>query len=520
MIYSGGPLQADIPDLDLASFTLHRARELGAKPALIDGPSGRAVSYADLERSVRSLAAGLTARGFAKGDTFAIFMPNVPEYAVAFHGAVAAGGRCTRANPRYTARELGRQLVDSRAKLLLTVPPFLDVARQAAAQAGDCEVFVLGEAADVPSFSELLGDPGAAPEVAFDPANDIAAVPYSSGTTGLSKGVMLSHGNLVANMVQCEALFALSPGDVVIAVLPFFHQAGLAGIMNTGLRAGATIVTVPRFEPGQFLDLLERYAVTRGHVVPPMALALARHPAIAGRNLSALRHITCGAAPLGAELEEELAQRLGCAVSQVYGLTEASLITHMAPPFGRAGKRGSVGPPVPGTECRLVDPQTGADAGPGERGEVWVRGPQVMRGYLNNPAATAAVIDRAGWLHTGDLGIADEDGWLTIADRVKELIEYKGLQVAPAELEAILITHPQVADCAVIGVPDEEAGEAPKAFVVPAGDDFDADAVLGFVNGQLAPYKRIRLIECVPEIPKSPAGKVLRRLLRAPERLS
>src|SRR5208283_5115774 len=187
----------------------------------------------------------------------------------------------------------------------------------------------------------------------------------------------------------------------------------------------------PRFEPGQFLDLLERYAVTRGHVVPPMALALARHPAIAGRNLSALRHITCGAAPLGAELEEELAQRMGCAVSQVYGLTEASLITHMAPPFGRADKRGSVGPPVPGTECRLADPQTGADAGPGERGEVWVRGPQVMRGYLDNPEATAATIDPEGWLHTGDLGIADEDGWLTIADRVKELIEYKGLQVAP-----------------------------------------------------------------------------------------
>jgi acyl-CoA synthetase (AMP-forming)/AMP-acid ligase II len=520
VIYSGGQLVAGIPDIDLASFTLARAKELGGKPALIDGPSGRALSYAELERSVRGLAAGLAARGFAKGDTFAIFMPNVPEYAVAFHGAVAAGGRCTTANPRYTARELGRQLADSRAKLLLTAPPFLDAARQAAAQAGDCEVFVLGEAAGVPSFPDLLGDPGAAPVVAFDPADDLAALPYSSGTTGLSKGVMLSHRNLVANMVQCQALFALSPGDVVIAALPFFHQAGLAAVMNTSLRAGATIITMPRFEPGQFADLLERYAVTRGHAVPPMALALARHPAVAGRDLSALRHITCGAAPLGAELEEELARRMGCAVSQVYGLTEATVITHMAPPFGRAGQRGSVGPPVPGTECRLVDPQTGADARPGERGEVWVRGPQVMRGYLNNPAATAAVIDREGWLHTGDLGIAGQDGWLTIADRVKELIKYKGLQVAPAELEAILITHPQVADCAVIGVPDQEAGEVPKAFVVPAGGDLDAKAVLAFVAGQVAPYKRIRLLEPVPEIPKSPSGKILRRLLRSPERLT
>jgi acyl-CoA synthetase (AMP-forming)/AMP-acid ligase II len=518
--YSGGPLAADIPDVDLASFTLARAKEVGGKPALIDGPSGRALSYADLERSVRSLAAGLAVHAFAKGDTFAIFMPNVPEYAVAFHGVVAAGGRCTTANPRYTARELGRQLADSRAKLLLTAPPFLDVARQAAAQAGHCEVFVLGEAAGVPSFCELLGDPGTAPEVAFDPADDIAAIPYSSGTTGLSKGVMLSHRNLVANMVQCQDLFALSPGDVVLAAVPFFHQAGLAGIMNTGLRAGATIITMPGFEPGQFLDLLERYAVTRGHAVPPMALALARHPSLAGRDLSALRHITCGAAPLGAELEAELAQQMGCAVSQVYGLTEASLITHMAPPFGGAGKRGSVGPPVPGTECRLADPQTGAGAGPGERGEVWVRGPQVMRGYLSNPAATAAVIDGEGWLHTGDLGIADEDGWLTIVDRVKELIKYKGLQVAPAELEAILMTHPQVADCAVIGVPDQQAGEVPKAFVVPAGGEFDGTAVLAFVAGQVAPYKRIRLIEPVPEIPRSPSGKILRRLLRCPERLT
>ena len=520
VIYSGGPTAADIPDLDLASFTLARAKELGGKPALIDGPSGRVLSYADLERSVRSLAAGLAARGFGRGDTFAIFMPNVPEYAVAFHGAVAAGGRCTTANPRCTARELGRQLADSRTTLLLTTPPFLDVARQAAAQAGNCAVFVLGEAADVPSFCELLGDPGTAPEVAFDPAHDIAALPYSSGTTGLSKGVMLSHRNLVANIVQCQVLFALSPGDVVIAALPFFHQAGLTGIMNTGLRAGATIVTMPRFEPGQFLGLLDHYAVTRGHVVPPMALALARHPALAGRDLSALRHIMCGAAPLGAELEEELARRMGCAVSQVYGLTEASLITHMAPPFGLVGKRGSVGPPVPGTECRLVDPQTGAGAGPGERGEVWVRGPQVMRGYLNNSEATAAVIDREGWLHTGDLGIADQDGWLTVVDRVKELIKYKGLQVAPAELEAILMTHPQVADCTVIGVPDQEAGEVPKAFVVPAGDDFDGQALLAFVAGQVAPYKRIRVIECVPEIPKSPSGKVLRRLLRFPEHVS
>ncbi len=519
MIYSGGQLGAEIPDLDLASFVLRRARELGEKPALIDGPSGRALSYAELERSVRSFAAGLAARGFVKGDTFAIHMPNVPEYAIAFHGVVAAGGRCTTANPLYTARELGHQLADSGASMLLTAPPFLKQAREAAKQVGNCEVFVLGEAAGAPSFSELLGDPDAAPAVAIDPALEIAAILYSSGTTGLSKGVMLSHRNLVANMVQSEGVLALSPEDVVIAVLPFFHVYGLSVIMNLGLLAGATLVTMPRFELEQFLDLLERHEVTRAYVVPPIALALAKHPAVDGRDLSALRHILSGAAPLGAELAEDVAERIGCSVTQGYGLTEMSPVTHTAPPFSDAQKPGSIGPPLPGTECRLIDPDTGEDAPPGERGELWMRGPQVMRGYLGNPQATAAMIDDDGWLHSGDVAVVDEDGWFAIVDRVKELIKYKGFQVAPAELEAILITHPAVADCAVIGIPDDEAGELPKAFVVPAGDDLDGAVLTAFVAEQVAPHKRIRAIELVAEIPKSPSGKILRRLLRDRERV-
>ena len=518
MIYSGGRLGAEIPDIDLASFVLRHARELGEKPALIDGPSGRALSYAELERSVRGFAAGLAGRGFMKGDTFAIYMPNVPEYAIAFHGVVAAGGRCTTANPLYTARELGHQLADSRAGMLLTAPAFLEEARKAAQQAGGCEVFVLGDADGAASFSELLGDPEAAPEVAIDPMVDIAAIPYSSGTTGVSKGVMLSHRNLVANMTQSEPLLAVSPEDVLIAVLPFFHVYGMCIIMNLGLLAGATLVTMPRFELEQFLDLLERHRVTHAYVVPPIALALAKHPAVEGRDLSALRHILCGAAPLGADLAEDVAERIGCTVSQGYGMTETSPVTHLVPPLSAVQKPGSIGAPIPGTECRLIDPDTGQDAPPGERGELWMRGPQVMQGYLNNPQATAAMIDDDGWLHSGDVAIIDEDGWFTIVDRVKELIKYKGFQVAPAELEAILITHPGVADCAVIGVPDDEAGELPKAFVVPASDDLDTDALTAFLAEQVAPHKRIRAIELVDEIPRSPSGKILRRLLRDRER--
>jgi acyl-CoA synthetase (AMP-forming)/AMP-acid ligase II len=514
MIYSGGPLEAEIPDLDLARFTLQRARELGDKPALIDGPSGRTLSYAELERSVRAFAAGIAGRGFTKGDTFAIYMPNAPEYAVAFLGVLAAGGRCTTANPLYTAGELGTQLADSRARMLLTTTPFVDAAREATEQAGECEVFVLGDTAGDASYGDLLGDPEAAPEVPIDPSVDIAAIPYSSGTTGRMKGVMLSHRNLVANLVQAAPGHAFSEEDVIMAVLPFFHIYGLCVIMNQGLLTGATLVTMPRFELTTFLDLLERYRVTRALVVPPIALALAKHPAVESRDLTALRHIGSGAAPLGAEIATEVARRIGCPVTQGYGMTETSPVTHVVPAFGPATKLGSVGPPLPGTECRLVDPATGEEAGAGERGELWIRGPQVMQGYLNNPAATAAMIDGDGWLHTGDVAVVDGEGWFTIVDRVKELIKYKGFQVAPAELEAILITHPQVADCAVIGIPDDEAGELPKAFVVPAGGDLDPSVLMSFVAEQVAPHKRIRAIELVDEIPKSPSGKILRRLLR------
>jgi acyl-CoA synthetase (AMP-forming)/AMP-acid ligase II len=503
----------DIPDIDLASFVLRHAQQLGEKPALVDGASGRTLSYAALERSVRGIAAGLAARGFGKGDTFCICLPNVPEFAVAFYGVVAAGGRCTTANPLYTARELGHQLADTEASMLLTAPPFLEVAGEAAAQVG-CELFVLGEADGAASFSALLGDPEAAPDVAFDPATDVAAILYSGGTTGLPKGVLLSHRNLIATLVQAEGVLGVTSEDVVLAALPFFHVYGLQVILNFALLAGATVVSMARFDFGQFLDLLERHRVTRGYIVPPMAVALATHPAVEGRDLSALRHVLSAAAPLGAALTEACERRIGCPVTEGFGMTEMSAVTHLVPPLGDVRKPGSIGPPIPGVECRLVDPDTGEDAARGERGELWMRGPKVMQGYLNNREATAAMIDRDGWLRSGDIAVIDEDGWFTIVGRIKEIIKYKGFQVFPAELEMILIDHADVADCAVIGVADEEAGEVPKAFVVPAGDKLDSESVLRYVAERVAPYKRIRAIQIVEEIPKSPSGRILRRVLR------
>ena len=253
----------------------------------------------------------------------------------------------------------------------------------------------------------------------------------------------------------------------MIAALPFFHVYGLHVILNLSLQAGATVVTMARFDFEQFLDLVERHRVTRAYVVPPIALALAEDPIVSGRDLSGLRHALSGAAPLGAELAEACERRLGCPVTEGFGMTEMSAITHLVPPFGEVCKPGSIGPPIPGVECRLVDHDTGEDVGPGQRGELWMRSAKVMQGYLNNAEATAATVDQDGWLRSGDIAVVDEEGWFTIVGRIKEIIKYKGFQVFPAELEMILIAHPGVADCAVIGVDDEEAGEVPQAFVVP-----------------------------------------------------
>ena len=521
MIFRSPYPDVTIPEVPLTQYVFHRAAELKDKPAIIDGPSGRTLTYGQLAGAIRLAAAGLAQRGFQQGDVFAIYSPNLPEYAVAFNAVASLGGIVTTVNPLYTVHELIHQLKDAGAKYLLTIPHFIGPALEAAKATQVREVFVFGEAAGATPFAALLQNDGQAPVVPINPKKDVVVLPYSSGTTGLSKGVMLTHYNLVANIAQVDGVaygkIRVNEDDVLMGLLPFYHIYGMIVIMNCALFTGATIVTMPRFDLAQFLQTIQQYNITVAHLVPPIILALAKHPLVEQYKLTSLRVIYSGAAPLSEEVARACGERVGCVVSQGYGLTETSPVTHSTPYTPGMPKLGGVGPCLPNTESKVVDVATGAELGPKELGEVCIRGPQVMMGYLNNPQATANTIDREGWLHTGDIGYADEAGTFYIVDRLKELIKYKGLQVAPAELEALLLAHPAIADAAVIGSPDEEAGEVPKAFIVLKGD-VTADAIMAYVAEQVAPYKKIRRLEIVTQIPKSASGKILRRVLVEQER--
>jgi acyl-CoA synthetase (AMP-forming)/AMP-acid ligase II len=519
IVYRGPWPDLEIPDITFTELVLGRAHELGDKPALVDAATGRTLSYRQLAADVRRVAAGLAVRGFGKGDVLGMYSPNLPEYAVVFHAVGILGGITTSVNPLYTADELATQLNDCHARVLVTVPPFLERALAAASQVPTVrEVVVIGEAEGATPYAELRAATGEPPVVRIDPATDLIALPYSSGTTGLPKGVMLTHRNLVANVLQTIAAGASVEQDVGIAVLPFYHIYGMVVVMGVSLAVGATVVTMPRFELEPFLKVLQDAHVTRACLVPPIVLALAKHPAVDNYDLSSLERIISGAAPMSAALEQACAARLGTVVSQGYGMTETSPVTHISPANPDRVRAGTVGLTAPNTETRIVDVATGDDVGPGEVGEIWVRGPQVMRGYLDRPQATADMVDADGWLRTGDIGSMDDDGYLTIVDRVKELIKYKGLQVAPAELEAVLLSHPGVADAAVIPMPDEEAGEVPKAFVVRRTPVESAE-LIAFVAERVAPHKRVRALAFVDAIPKSASGKILRRVLVDQERL-
>jgi acyl-CoA synthetase (AMP-forming)/AMP-acid ligase II len=503
----------DVPDELLTPYVLARAAEHPDRAALVDGPTGRVLTYGELVAGVRALAGGLVARGHAPGDAVALMAPNLPEYAVVFHGVAWAGGTISTINPTYTAHEVSQQLRDSGARLLVTVPAFLATATAAAEGTAVEQVVVVGEDPEgaAAPLSSLMGEP-LAQQVRVG-TDAVVALPYSSGTQGLPKGVMLTHRNLVANVAQTADILGTGEDEVFMGVLPFFHIYGMNVVMNVGLHAGGTIVTMPRFDLAMFLQLHEQHRITRTFVAPPIVVALAKHPAVDGVDLSSLKQVVSGAAPLSAELAAEASARLGVEIVQGYGMTEMSPVSH----FTRPGeyRAGSVGVAVAGTEHRIVDPATGEDLGVDADGELWVRGPQVMAGYLGNAEATSSTLLPDGWLRTGDIGHVDADGYLFVVDRLKELIKVKGFQVAPAELEALLLTHPDVTDAAVVGVPDERSGELPVGHVVlRPGATASAEDVMAFVAERTATYKHLDRLLVVDAIPKSASGKILRRVLR------
>ena len=509
-----------IPDITLTSLVLAPASTHPDRLALVDGSDGREFTYAQVNRITHRMAGGFAVRGVRPGTVVALMAPNCPEYAFVFHAVALAGGTLTTINPTYTAEEVRFQLLDSGASHLVVPGAFLSVAQDAITGTRVDDLIVIGEVPDgaagvtgVTALAEVDAEP--IEQVSVDPRTHIVVMPYSSGTTGLPKGVMLTHRNLVANVLQIvEPLVLPDPQDqVALAVLPFFHIYGMQVLMNSLLANGKTIVTMPRFDLARALQLIAERSVTRFFVVPPIALALAKHPMIDDYDLSSLRYIMSGAAPLGADIQEAAARRLGCFFSQGYGMTELSPVSHVSDPRGSTA--GSSGRPIPNTEARLVDPATLSDVVAGEVGELWVRGPQVMVGYLNNPQATADMITSDGWLRTGDLAVVDDSGSLTVVDRLKELIKVNAFQVAPAELEALLLTHPDIVDAAVIGIPDSESGEVPKAYVVVRpGQSLTAEQVQDFVRQHVATYKQVRVVEFVESVPKSASGKILRRMLR------
>ncbi|MET0511727.1 MAG: AMP-binding protein [Thermoleophilaceae bacterium] len=514
MVWTSGYEPVEVGGTTLPAMVLDAAATAGERPALVDGASGARVSYATLAERIESVAAGLRARGFGEGDVLALWAPNLPQWAGVALGAMAAGGTVTGIPPQATERELNTHLRDSGASVLVTLPSLAQAARSAAEMSAVRDLIALGPAPGAVAIEELLARGRTAP-VASEA--QCALLPYSSGTTGLPKGVVLSHRNLVTAARQINRALRISSRDTVLAVVPFCHVMGFVIKLAVPLSAGATVVTVPRFDLDRFLELIEQHRVTVMVVPPAIATALARQPRAGRHELSSLELVVSGGAPLSAEVQAELAARLPhAAVGQGWGMTETSAGA-TAPDRERGSVPGSVGRVMADTELRVIDPVSGADLGAGERGELLVRGPQVMEGYLNRPADTAEILGPDGWLRTGDLGEVDTGGNVFVVERLKELIKVNAHQVAPAELEGLISTHPAVHDVAVIARPDERRGEMPVAVVVTRGE-LDAGELVDWVAERVSPFKRLGAVRFAASIPRTPSGKVLRRLLAEEER--
>ena len=500
------------PEVPLPRFLEPSADRFHDKPAFISA-EGEIHTFVRTWEAAKRLGRLLQDQGVQRGDRVAILSANSPEYFVAFYGILFAGGTVTTLNPLYKEREVVHQLEDCGAVGIFAMKPLMPMVEAAREHLPQLRL-----AFAIEDIWALSAEAPAEPHpVAIDPRRDLAALPYSSGTTGLPKGVMLSHYNLTSNVRQLGSVGLISSYSVLLDFLPFFHIYGMVVLMASGFAVGATQVVMARFDPTVCLELIQRHRVTNLFAVPPALLALANFPGVDKYDRSTLQFIMSGAAPLPPEVARAAARAMGCTVLQGYGMTETSPVTNVNP-LHRI-KETTVGPPVADTVQKVVSLEDGRELGPGEVGELMTYGPQVMLGYWQRPEETAQTLPEPGWIRTGDIVSCDEEGYVTILDRKKEMIKYKGYQIAPAELEAVLQEHPAVLDSAVIPKRDVESGEIPKAFVVlRPGHTTGAEELMRFVEERVAPYKKVREIEFVDVVPKSLSGKILRRELIERER--
>lgn len=514
-----------IPDhLPLHSYCFENISKFSSRPCVIDGANGDIYTYADVELTARRVGAGLHKMGIKQGEVIMLLLQNCTEFVFAFLGASYIGATSTTANPFYMPAEIEKQAKASKCRLIITQACYSGKA-MSFAEENDVKVMCI----DTPPegclhFSELTNaDEADLPTVKINP-DDVVALPYSSGTTGLPKGVMLTHRGQVTSVAQQvdgeNPNLYFHSEDVILCVLPLFHVYSLNSVLLCGLRVGAAILIMQKFEIIKLLELINKYKVTIAPFVPPIVLAIAKSPVVDEYDLSSIRTVMSGAAPMGKELEDTVRAKLPNAkLGQGYGMTEAGPVLAMCLAFAKEPfeiKSGSCGTVVRNAQMKILDPDTGASLPRNQPGEICIRGHQIMKGYLNDPEATERTIDKEGWLHTGDIGYIDDDDELFIVDRLKELIKYKGFQVAPAELEAMLIAHPNVSDAAVVSMKDEAAGEVPVAFIVRSnGSKITEDEIKQYISKQVVFYKRIYRVFFVETIPKAPSGKILRKDLRA-----
>ncbi|XP_077991028.1 uncharacterized protein LOC144445363 [Glandiceps talaboti] len=532
-----GIVKSKFPDLQIPSdvslpqYLLSKFEKYGDKIAMVDTDSNHSYTYRQLKDFVLRCGSGLVKSGFKQGDVCAFYQPNSPDYFITSYSVASIGGVLGPINPTFTVDEFSYQLDHTDAQWIITVPSGVDTAKEAAERVGNIKgIYVVGdEHVDgcIP-FSTFMKDDGSAfpTDIEINPKEDVVFLPYSSGTTGLPKGVMLTHHNIISNIEQQtkpESIRIDSDNNVTLALLPFAHVGGFVFAMTRSLLEGYKIIIPPLLLPGLEVVLrhLEEHKVTTVGKPSPYILHLANDPNVDKYDLSSLKHIVVGGAPVSFETIESAKRRLSShnkelIIQQGYGLTESTTLVTMCS-FHDGCPPGSCGLLLPNTEAKVVDLETGEILGAGEDGELCFRGPQIMKGYLKNEKATnETLVD--GWLHTGDIGHYDETGHFFVVDRLKEVIKYMSVQVAPAQLEAVLLTNPDIRDAAVIGIPDEDAGEVPKAFIVPKSDKLTPDDVIKFVEERVAPYKKLRGgVEFTDEIPKSATGKILRRFFKAKE---